>query len=99
VSGLNSPHKALTDGSGAVTHHAMVVELIAGDITPGTIEITWKGKSALTNGMVGHAKALTVAHTQGAFGGTINAILMKYDFNFSVGELVEGSATFQLTEV
>ena len=96
VTGLTSPHVALTNVSGATTHHAMIVQLIAGDITPGTISITWKGKNALTNAMIGHAKPLTVTHAEGAFGGTLNAILMSYDVNFSVNDVVEGNATFQL---
>lgn len=100
VTGLNSPHRAYTDPAGATSHHGMVRQLIAGDLTPGTIDITWKGKNALTNAMVGHAKTLTIVHaTQNAIAGAFGAILMSYDIQAGVGELIEGNATFQLTGV
>jgi len=82
-----------------VTHCGMVRQLIAGDLTPGKIDISWKGKNALTNDMVGHEKALVITHTQNAIVMSKRAILLSYDLNAAVGEMIEGSASFQLTEV
>jgi hypothetical protein len=99
VTGLNSPFKSFTNNASTVTHCGMVRQLIAGDLTPGKIDISWKGKNALTNDMVGHEKALVITHTQNAIVMSKRAILLSYDLNAAVGEMIEGSASFQLTEV
>lgn len=99
VTGLNSPTVQFTNATGN-SHKGMVRQLIAGDVTPGTVSVSWIGKNGLTDAMIGHAKTLTVTHTgHNTLAGAFAAILMEYDQDGSVGGLVEGSATFQLTGV
>lgn len=93
VTGLNSP--VVNYG----THTGMIRQLIAGDLTPGTVDLSWIGTAGLQDSMVGRAARLEIIHEQKAIGLTLGAILMGFDFNLQRGDLIQGSANFQLTEV
>lgn len=89
--------------STVVTHapksYGMIRHLMPGDITPGTVDLSWIGDGSLTQADIGQVKPLHVVRAGRAPGidETFNAILLSYDANYSVGDTVTGSAKFQLT--
>ena len=99
VTGLNSSFTSFTGTAGTTTHSGMIRDLIAGDITPGTVEISWHGTGQLGDAMVGHVKTMVVTHPQNTIKFTLNAMLLKFDMSAAVNAVVEGTASFQLTGV
>ena len=99
VTGLNSSYKSFIGAAGAATHSGMIRELIAGDITPGTVEISWHGVGKLGDAMVGNVRTMVVAHPQNTIKFSLNGMLLGYDMTAAVNAVVEGTASFQLTGV
>lgn len=103
ITGLNSPTWSYTDGASKQTHVGMVRQLIAGDITPGTLEVEWIGAGVLGDNFVGCTGPLVFAHIY--FTGvtpvtkTWQAMLLRHGTTRRVGELLVGTASFQLLEV
>lgn len=100
ITGLNSPVWTYTDGTGARTHTGMVRQLIAGDITPGTLDVSWIGKSAIPDNFVGCTGQLVIVHqTDTSRTVTVNAMLIEPpEWAADVGELIKGRAKFQFLE-
>ncbi len=100
ISGLNSPLWSYTNGASAVTHKGIVRQLIAGDITPGTLDVEWIGIESVADNFVGCTGPLVIVHITGTtLQKTWNAMLLRFDTTRAVGELFRGSASFQLLEV
>lgn len=103
VTGLNSPTWIYTDGASKQTHVGMIRQLTSGDITPGTLEIEWIGIGALADNFVGCTGPLVFAQLFGIgvspVTKTWQAMLLRHGTTRGVGELLRGSASFQLLEV
>jgi hypothetical protein len=99
VTGLASSYKSFTGANGAATHSGMIRHLIAGDITPGTVEISWHGVGKLGDAMVGNVQTMVVTHPQNTIKFSLNGMLLGYDMTAAVNAVVEGTASFQLTGV
>ena len=99
VTGLRSSYRSFTGATGASTHSGMIRELIAGDITPGTVDIAWQGVGMLGDAMVGNVRLLVVTHPQNTIKFSLNGMLLGYDMSAAVNAVVEGTASFQLTGV
>lgn len=95
----SSTLRAYTGKDGKTTHYGAIKRMIAGDITPGVVSIEWIGSSALSSSHVGHSKQLTIAHSQGALTMSATASLRSFSITGAVGELVKGTAEFQLEQV
>lgn len=95
----SSALRAYTANDGSTTHYGAVKRIIAGDITPGTVSLQWIGASALSDSHVGHSKQLTITHSQGALTLSATASLRSFSITGAVGELVKGTAEFQLEQV
>jgi len=91
--------KPYTDATGATTNYGVVRYFIAGDITPGTVDIRWQGSNELAWGMVGHTKTLTISHPHNALQGSAAATLLSYSIDAQMGAIIEGTATFQFEGV
>ena len=97
VTNLSAAVVAYTNPDGSTSHHGVVKQLIASDKTPGAISIEWIGASGLSWSMIGHSKTLQITHAGGALGvSAVPAVLASFSINGAVGELVRGSAEFQL---
>lgn len=93
---VNNTVIAYKDNSNATTHYGAVKRMIAGDITPGTLSIQWIGTGGLNDSHIGQSKTLTVTHPNGAIAVSVSASLKTYQITGAVGELIKGSAEFQL---
>lgn len=93
---VNNAVVTYTDNAGKTTHHGAVKRMIASDITPGTLSIQWIGSGGLRDSHIGQSKTLTVTHPNGAIAVSVSASLKTYQITGAVGELIKGSAEFQL---
>lgn len=84
--------QSAVSGSGAASRIAKELDVLAVD--PGTVSITFYGAGPSAD--VGDKAALSVS-IAGSVVISGEAFLASYDVEASVGELVRGSATFQLT--
>lgn len=97
VTNLNSAIVDYTNAFG--NYRGMVRQLMSGDVTPGKVDISWNGSGALSSSDVGQEQALEVTHPEGSIAGTLKAILLEFQTTAGVNALIEGTASFQLTEV
>lgn len=100
ITGLNSPLWVYRNQAGVALHTGMVRQLIAGDITPGTLDVEWLGRSVIPDNYVGCTGSLVIVHTTDiARTVTVNAMLATPPvWSADVGDLLRGSATFQFLE-
>lgn len=93
----------VTDVGGTVVMHApgvygMLKRVLPGDITPGTVTLSWIGDGEFLQTDIGQTAQLKITRGGDApFYIEFEAFLLKFDSNFSTGELVTGTANFQLT--
>jgi hypothetical protein len=97
VTGLTSPTRQYS-AEGGQGHTGMIRQLIAGDVTPGTLDISWIGAGALSEALVGSSATLVIAQTLAGSTSSRqwNAMLVKQTADWTAGDLLKGTASFQL---
>lgn len=81
--------------SGTGGNSRIVREIDAVAIEPGTADVRLLGMPAFTKLQIGQKGSLAISTPDGALVG--EAILMTYEVEGSVGDLLRGSASFQFT--